>query len=137
MKSQPMEVAHDYVLLNRKKRSLDRELAEVKKQIEEMEPVMLDLIESEQLPHSFKIDGASVFTREQLWASPLDGDHQALAQALDELGLVEYLPKTVNSHSISAYVREHLNEDGEVEGIDPRLLDRLKITRQTKAVVTG
>ncbi len=134
----PMEVAKEYVKLTRRKRELDKALGHTKQAIELYESKVLELIESEQLPHSFSLDGARVFTRETLWASPVEGDHAALAEVLSELGMVEYLPRTVNSHSISAFVREHVNEEtGEVEGIEPKLLDRLKITRQTKAVVNG
>lgn len=133
-----MEVAREYVRLSRVKRDLDRQLASTKKEIEALEGTMLELIESEQLPESFRRDGASVFTREQIWASPVGGDHDALSQVLADLGLVEYLPNKVNSHSISAYIREHVNpETGEIEGIDPQLLASLKISKQTKVVVNG
>lgn len=136
--SPPLEVARQYVALSRRKKELDRELASVKDKLEELESTVLDLIEQEALPSSFRLDGASIFTREQLWASPKNKDHAALAAVLREIGLVEYLPRTVNSHSISAYVREHVSEEtGEVEGLDPRLLDALNISRQTKAVVNG
>lgn len=137
VRSEPMDVAKRYVQLTRKKKELDREIAGVKKELEALEPEVLDLIEQEKLPSSFKLDGASVFTREDIWASPKDGDHAALALVLADIGLTEYLPRTVNSHSISAYVREHRNDEGEIVGLDPRLEAQLKISRKVKAVVNG
>jgi len=54
--------------------------------------------------------------------------------------MVEYLPKNVNSQSLSAWVREHKNEEtGEFDPdlIDPRMREVLKITVTNKAVVNG
>ncbi len=138
MSDAPMEVARRYVSLTRQKRNLDSELRSLKESLDVVESELLELIENEQIPASFTLDGARVFTREQLWASPKDGDHGALAHVLNQLGLREYLPRTVNSHSISAYVREHIDaETGEIVGLAPELEAQLKITRQVKAVVNG
>lgn len=135
---QPMDYAREYVSLTREKRDLEAQLAGVKKNLEELEPRILEMIESEQLPESFRLDGASVYTRSQIWASPAGGDHENLTRVLSELGMVEYLPSKVNSHSISAYVREHINpETGQIEGLPPELEAALKITETTKAVVNG
>lgn len=138
--SPSLKVADEYVRLTRRKRSLESDLRTVKAQLEDLQQRVLDLMVAGELPESFKHEGASVFTREDIWASPRDGDHQALSDVLRLMGLVEYLPKSVNSQSLSAYVREHKNDEtGEFDEtlIDPRLRDVLKISKTTKAIVTG
>lgn len=135
----PMEVAKEHVKETRRKRDLDADLRAVNKNIERLDERLQELILAEELPVSFKCDGASVYTREQLWASAKDGDHDALTVVLRELGLREYLPRTVNSQSLSAYVRESYDyETGEFsDEIDPRLLEALNVTIKTKVVVNG
>jgi hypothetical protein len=69
---------------------------------------------------------------------------------LQSLGLIEYLPKTVNSQSLSAYVREFRDELGQVkigtvpqdgtlatDGLDPRLADILNLTEKFDVKATG
>lgn len=136
--SPSMQVAERFVQNTRQKKRLEADLKVIKEQLENDMQAVLGLMEDGQLPESFKLNGATVFTREDIWASPSEG-HEALAAALSELGLVEYLPKSVNSQSLSAYVREHKDDDGEFdESLIPETLRaKLKISRTTKAVVTG
>jgi len=132
--------ADKYVKLTRRKKQLDLELKTVKAELETVQQKVLDHMEEGRLPESFRHDGASVFTRAEIWASAKDGDHESLAGVLSEMGMVEYLPKNVNSQSISAWVREHRNEEtGEFDEdlIDPRMREVLKITVTNKAVVNG
>lgn len=137
--SPALQVADKYVTLTRRKRSLEADLRTVKAQLEDLQQSVLDLMEAGELPEKFGHEGASVFTREDVWASPANGDHAALSEVLRQLGMVEYLPKSVNSQSLSAFVREHKNEAGEFDPtlIDPQLLAVLKISKTTKAIVTG
>lgn len=134
-----MQVADRYVKNTRRKKQLEADLKVVKANLEDDMQAVLDLMEAGELPESFKHDGATIFTREDIWASPLDGDHDALSGALASLGLVEYLPSKVNSQSLSAYVREHKDDEGAFDEtlIPETLRERLKISRTTKAVVTG
>lgn len=135
----PMEVAKEHVAETRRKRALESDLRKANNNIEKLDERLQELIENEELPASFKCDGASVYTRDQLWASAKDGDHAALVEVLKTLGLRDYLPKTVNSQSLSAYVREDYNyETGEFsDELDTRLLEALNITIKTKVVVNG
>lgn len=136
MSQAPMDLARELVRKTRRKRELDAELRTLKVDISDLERKLLECMEAGELPESFKIEGGSVYTREQIWASPAGGDHARLTEVLAELGLVEYLPSTVNSHSISAYVREHIDPDsGEIVGLHPSLEGALRISREIKAVV--
>jgi hypothetical protein len=84
-------------------------------------------IENDDLPDGFKAGGRTFYDSAQLWAGPAHGDngkpdHAALSEVLEDLGLVEYLPSTVNSQSFSAYVREHLDPD-RTKPLQERLLN--------------
>ncbi len=138
----PMAVARELVKLTRAKRALEANIKAIAKEIETVQAQVLDLIADGHLPAKFGEDGASVFTREDCWASAKDGDHGRLTALLTELGLVEYLPSTVNSQKISAYVREFRDEHGQVkvggeDGLDPRLAEALQITITPKVIVNG
>ena len=78
------------------------------------------LTEFEQLGmENTRIDGTTVYVHRQTWAKPAGGDHPTLAAALKELGMPELAKETVNSQTLSAYVRE-------LESVDEPLPDRLK-----------
>lgn len=130
---QPMELAAELVNKTREKRDLDARLDAVKKEIAGLEARILDAMEAGDLPMSFKLGRSTVFYRSDVRASAKD--HAQLTEVLKSLGLTEYLPKTVNSNSISAYVREHINDEGEIVDLDPALRDALNITEQHKAIV--
>lgn len=139
-----MEVAALFETMSRRAKVLAAELKSLKESIGVVHDKVLDLIENEKLSHSFKMpSGTGIHVQSQLWASAKD--HAALTRVLNDLGLTEYTPKTVNSHSLSAYVREFLDSDGELviqsaehpEGIPQKLVDQLKISTVSQVKPTG
>lgn len=144
---EPMEVAALFEDLNRKIKDVKKTLAKFTEQVEKTGAVLLDLIIDEKLPGSFKRpSGANIHTQSQLWASAKGGNHAHLARVLEKLGKTELLPKTVNSHSLSAYVREFVDDEtGEIvvksdehpDGIPQELLDALNVNTKTTPKIVG
>lgn len=142
----PMQYANQFAAAKARAKQYDKWAKECRAEADTLEGIVLDLIENEELPSSFKSTrGASVFTSDETWASPRDGDHQRLARVLESLGMTELLPKSVNSQSLSGWVREFRNELGEVviqdeehpEGLPREVADVLKITQRTRVKVNG
>lgn len=143
---EPMEVAAKFESLSRAIKEADKALKALREKIGPVHDRVLWLIENEKLSHSFKMpSGSNIHLQSQTWASAKDGDHERLAAVLQKLGYVEFLPKTVNSHSISAFVREHMDEMGEVivktednpDGLPQELIDVLKISTKSQVKPTG
>lgn len=148
---EPMQVAALFEDLSRAADKLKKALEKLGDQLEKTNELLLDLIIEEKLPSSFKRpSGANIHTQSQLWASAKGRNHAAVASVLRELAVDDeryaaLLPKTVNSHSLSAYVREHLDENGEVvvqsdehpDGIPQALLDVLNVKTVSTAKITG
>lgn len=142
---EPMEVANLYYEADAVVKSAKRQLADAEKRLKPLQEQMLQLIEDGKLPTSFKFGRGSIYTQSQLWASPKDGDHERLSNVLESLGLVEFLPKTVNSQSISGFVREFRNELGEIvvqseehpDGLPVPLAEVLNISERTSVKASG
>lgn len=142
---EPMDVARRYYEADANVKAAKRELQAAEKELKPLQEQMLQLIEDGRLPESFKFGNGSIYTQSQIWASPKDGDHANLTNVLESLGLVEYLPQTVNSQSLSSYVREFRNDYGEIivqsdehpEGLPKVLADALNITEKVSLKATG
>ena len=138
-----MGVSHQLVEMTRQMNRLDTASVILLDRVKKCKQMLMDAMEVGAFPTNARIDGATVYHSSQVWASPLDGDHDALTHVLSELGLYEYVPHTVNSQSLSAYVREHLDEDEtkdleeRLATLDPRLRSALKITDKQQIKVTG
>lgn len=124
--TKPMEYATDLAALQSAYEEADRIALELedrlKKRKVQIEQYMLD----GDLSESFKAGGRTIFRQRQVWAGPAlddagNADHTALTETLRDLGLTEYLPRSVNTQSFSAYVREHLDPDTSMT-LEERLL---------------
>jgi hypothetical protein len=142
---EPMQVSALFEDLSRQAKEVKKTLDKLTKKADKTGSLILDLIIEEKLPGSFKRpSGANIHTQSQLWASAKD--HAHLARVLESLGKFELLPKTVNSHSLSAYVREFVDDEtGEIvvqsdehpEGIPQELLDALNVNTKTVTKIVG
>jgi hypothetical protein len=136
----PMQVANQFERRCRQKKRLAALVKKVNAECARLEQEVMDLMEAELLPPSFRGKlGSSIYTREETWASPLDGDHAALTAVLRDLGpdYAEYLPSNVNSQSLSSLVRNSWNEETEQYDLPPDLINVLKITRKPRVVSNG
>lgn len=133
-----MEIARQFQDVSARAKQLKKDLAVAMVEQRKLEAQVLQLIEDGRLPESFSLNGKPIYTREELWASPADGNHARLVSVLRELGLVEYLPSNVNSQSMSAYVRGFRDpETGEIVGLPEDLAAALKITKKPRVIAAG
>lgn len=96
--------------LDDEKRDLEVRLKEISEERKGLEQEVLDLF-AEAGISSMKVDGRTVSLRRELWASPLDGQKDVACEYLKNNGLGVYVNETFNSLSISAYVRERVEND--------------------------
>lgn len=135
-----MEVAALFERRSAQKKRLKALSDKVQAECTRLEAVVLDLIIDGLLPASFKGKmGASIYTREEVWASPAGGDHEALTEVLESLGpfYAHLLPSNVNSQSLSSIVRKSYNEETGEFDLPPALIKALKITKKQRVVANG
>ncbi len=147
----PMDLARRRVALQRKKKALERMLEDVTSDLAACTQALQPFMENGDFPEKSTVDEATVFLFRQIWASPVGGDHDRLTAVLDALGLDEYKPSTVNTQSLSAYVREEIkkapvfDDDGNLLTLEQRarrvlpqaLVDALNITEKRDVRVNG
>jgi hypothetical protein len=136
----PMEIAALFEKRSRQKKRLKALSEKVNAELTRLEALVLDLIVEGELPASFKgSGGASIYTREETWASPAEGNHERLTQVLIALGpeWAHLLPSNVNSQSLSGIVRKSYNEETQEFDLPPALLAALKITTKQRVVANG
>jgi len=136
-----MTVAKELVAAQRYKRSMETNVALAKKDIERLEAEHLANIEDERIPASATVDGMSLAIKSQWWAGPTDGDHARLCVILQELGMNDLLPSSVNSQKLSGFVREYIDRDtGELivgeDGVAPELAEVIKVTERVSVQAT-
>lgn len=137
-----MDVADAFYQADARYKALQAELSEAKKERDRLEAQMLEIVERGLLPASFKHGKGSIYLHSQMWASAKDGDHEAVSRVLESLGLYEFLPSTVNSQKLSAFVREFRDELGQIkiggdDGLPQELADVLNIRENQSVRATG
>ena len=156
----PLEAAKRLVELYREKKDLAADAKKVQAEINRIsmgdDSELVLAIFADDFQESSRVDGASVFLWRQIWASPAkdddgEADHARLTAVLDGLGLDHLRPDKVNTQSLSAYVREQIedapifNDDGEALTLEQRaravldgsLVDALNLTEKREVHVTG
>lgn len=116
----PMQVAKRFVHFKRIARDAQASIDDATRVINVCHDRLFELMEQGEWPNNARVDGATVYLQTQVWASAADKDHARLSRVLRDVGLVEFLPSTVNSQRISGYVREHLHPDESLP-LDERL----------------
>lgn len=94
-----------FVELQKEKRELDDALKNVKRQLDELEPLLLEQMTEEGI-QSVKVNGLTLYLKRQLWAGAADGNYDAACDALIAEGLAEFVQRRFNTNTVSAYVRE-------------------------------
>jgi len=102
-----------FLELTNQKKQLEASLDTVKRQIADLEEELLDnLVEAEV--DSLKVNGKTIYPHKQMWAKVLTTKEDVI-QALKKAGIDHiYVKEGFNHQSLSAYVRECINEWGEL-----------------------
>jgi hypothetical protein len=74
---------------------------------------------------STNIDGRTVYMHRDLYASPIGGDKEAVARALKESDLSQYVREDYNANSLKAYVREMVRGAEERARVEGTILEDL------------
>ena len=134
-----MTKVKQYVNLHAKKTKLEAELASVKEKLTELEPFILEQFEKAGI-QNMKVGDWKPYVHSQIWAS-VDKSNPRAMEILKANGLADLVSETVNSQSLSAYVREQvrLYEDADSKNLEEvlkqalpdELLDVLKVSEKT------
>ena len=134
-----MTKVKQYVTLHARKTKLEAELASVKEKMNELEPFVLEQFEKAGI-QNMKVGDWKPYVHTQIWAS-IDKSRPDVMEILKANGLADLVSETVNSQSLSAYVREQvrLYEDADSKNLEEilrqalpdELLDVLKVSEKT------
>lgn len=134
-----MTKAGDLAELDKYKSQLKDALSKLKEHRKKYEKNLMKEM-SEKGVNSIKVNGRTIYFHNQYWASYIENKQDAV-QALKEAGLDSYVNETYNTHSLSAYFRERIQEKEEEEGepvmdpeevMPPELKDKIEITERTQ-----
>ena len=100
----------EFVQLTERKRELEKELADVKEALVDLEAEVLRIFESQGIER-ITVDGMTLFLRRELWASKReDVSWEEACRKLVEAGFGEYVSPRFSTQSISALIREREND---------------------------
>lgn len=103
----------EYIRLTYEIGCLEGDVVKLKARKSLLESDLLEQFQADGINQVKAADG-TVFLHRQLWASAAGGNHTALNLALRSNGLEALVEEKVNSHRLSAYVREEEKEGREL-----------------------
>jgi uncharacterized protein YdhG (YjbR/CyaY superfamily) len=113
------ELADKLKELRDKKKQLENEVKEINTEIEETEQELVQQMLEEEM-QNFSRNGTLFYLNTKTFASPVSDAKEKLYQALKDNGYGDLVYETVNSNSLSAFVKEQIeqNEDKLPEWLD-------------------
>ena len=120
-----MTKVKQYVNLHARKTKLEAELASVKEKMNELEPFVLEQFEKAGI-QNMKVGDWKPYVHSQIWAS-IDKSRPGVMEILKANGLGDLVNETVNSQSLSAFVREQIKlfEDADSKTLDEIIREAL------------
>jgi len=134
-----MDVMRQFVEACRARDEARAALKAAEARVRELEPQVVDSLLQAGVDSVKLADGTTVYLRQQLWARPVD--KARACDALERAGVPELVERTVNTHRLSAWVRELVNEANLAPGEDPAqalpedLRNVVVVSEDIKAVV--
>lgn len=95
-----------------KKKELDAQVKEIGAEIERLDLALSDAM-TEAECERFSRNGSTFYLSSRLYASPIDGQKEAMFVALKSNGFGEIVTETVNANTLASFVKEQreLNND--------------------------
>lgn len=119
------EIMRRYRTLMEEKRVHNENLENVKRELAELEPIVLEMMSQDGLQH-VRIDNKTLYIHRQLWAGMEEGySKEQVAQSLVNAGLGDYVVPSFNTSQVSAYFREQARENDNL-----KLPEGLKLTEK-------
>ena len=107
-----LDLSSRFIDLEDRKTEKENEIKRLKTEVEELSSKMYDigkhiseLFSSNDLT-SIKIRGRLLYIHRQAWAKPKDKDLERACKILKEIGMGWLVEEKVNTHTISAHIRE-------------------------------
>ena len=104
-KSIIFEMADRLKSLKKQKKDLDDSVKAICSEIEELDRQLSDAMTEAELD-SFSRNGSTFYLHSRLYASPSTGRKDAMMQALKQNGYDSLVVESVNSNTLSSFVRE-------------------------------
>ena len=104
-KSVIFEMADRLKSLKKQKKDLEDSVKAIGSEIEELDRQLSDAMAETQLD-SFSRNGSTFYLHSRLYASPSAGRKDAMMQALKQNGYGSLVVESVNSNTLSSFVRE-------------------------------
>ena len=106
-KSVIFEMADRLKSLKKQKKDLEDSVKAIGSEIEELDRQLSDAMAETQLD-SFSRNGSTFYLHSRLYASPSTGRKDAMMQALKQNGYGSLVVESVNSNTLSSFVREQM-----------------------------
>jgi len=127
-----LKVAELYKMLRDEKDETEERLKILNKEIEQTQTRLSDLMLENEMP-GFKHKGSLFTVVTTVRASAPAGDKTALFTALRENGYGDLVYETVNANSLSSFVREQMEQNG--DALPTWLLGKVNIFEKTNVSV--
>lgn len=98
------DALHEFVQVEKDRRELEAKLKSLKARKARLEEQLLTQFEQEGV-QNMRVDGMTVFVHRQTWANHA-GNPAALVEAMRAAGMDEMVKTSVNTQTLSAWVRE-------------------------------
>ena len=106
-KSVIFEMADRLKSLKKQKKDLEDSVKAIGSEIEELDRQLSDAMTEAELD-SFSRNGSTFYLHSRLYASPSTGRKDAMMQALKQNGYGSLVVESVNSNTLSSFVREQM-----------------------------
>lgn len=105
-----LELADKLKELKDQKRALEDHVKEIKQEMDSVEAQLIETMVSEEM-QNFNRGGTLFYMQVKPYASPIANKKPVLFQTLKDEGYGDLVYETVNSNSLSAFVREQMEEN--------------------------
>lgn len=125
--------------LDSQKSKLKKKLDNIKEQREKIEEILMEKM-SENGIQNINAGDRTIYIHRQYWAGAKK-EREQLVQALKDIGMQDYVKENYNTHSISAWVRERIEEyenendtvvDDPIEVLPEELQEEMKISEKVQ-----
>jgi hypothetical protein len=100
------DLVNRFIELEEMRKSREGEIDEIKKEVAELEPQIMERFENAGMQSMKSKQGTVIYIRRDLWAGAKEGAEVLLLEALKSVGLGDMVKEKVNTQTLSAYIRE-------------------------------
>jgi len=125
------ELMQKFARLSLAKKKMKEKLSEIEKQLETMQPIIINNMTDAMIEKFSLKGGVTIFTKTQIWPK-IKTDRDKVAAALKEAGLGELVAENFNSNRLASYLRELYRDEKQ---LPPALAEHLEMNAVIKVQV--